>query len=146
MRRWIEGDRWYWLVWYRVSARGGSGRGSGRPSFAGGRSARQPDRRRQVPMADLAREQRYGRVEETFGEDTYLAGEMAYAYTKAIQSLNVSAMIKHFTASSEPEQGLNVGPVHGGERQLRTTWLPGFKKAIIYHCMHGYISIMLLID
>lgn len=84
-----------------------------------------------APLADLARGLRFGRVEETFGEDTYLAGELAYAYTKAIQSLNVSAMIKHFTASSEPEQGLNVGPVHGGERELRTTWLPGFKRTII---------------
>lgn len=84
-----------------------------------------------APLADLARELRYGRVEETFGEDGYLAGEIAHAYIKGVQSLNVSAMVKHFTASSEPEQGLNTGPVHGGERALRTTWLPGFYKAII---------------
>ncbi|EME83243.1 glycoside hydrolase family 3 protein [Pseudocercospora fijiensis CIRAD86] len=84
-----------------------------------------------APLADLAREPRYGRVEETFGEDGYLAGEIAYAYVKGVQSLNVSAMVKHFTASSEPEQGLNTGPVHGGERELRTTWLPSYKKAIV---------------
>ncbi|KAF7188440.1 Beta-xylosidase [Pseudocercospora fuligena] len=84
-----------------------------------------------APLADLARELRYGRVEETFGEDGYLAGEIAHAYIKGVQGLNVSAMVKHFTASSEPEQGLNTGPVHGGERELRTTWLPSYKKAII---------------
>lgn len=84
-----------------------------------------------APLADLARELRYGRVEETFGEDGYLAGEVAMAYVKAVQSLNVSAMVKHFTASSQPEQGLNTGPVHGGERELRTTWLPSYKRAIV---------------
>ncbi|KAF2169335.1 glycoside hydrolase family 3 protein [Zasmidium cellare ATCC 36951] len=84
-----------------------------------------------APVTDLARELRYGRVEETFGEDGYLAGEISAAYIKGVQSLNVSSMVKHFIGSSEPEQGLNTGPVHGGERQLRTTWFPAFKKAII---------------
>ena len=84
-----------------------------------------------APLADLARELRYGRVEETFGEDGYLAGEIAMSYILGLQSLNVSAMVKHFTASSMPEQGLNTGPVHGGERELRTTWLPSYKRAII---------------
>ena len=84
-----------------------------------------------APLADLARELRYGRVEETNGEDGFLAGEIAMHYILGLQSLNVSAMVKHFTASSMPEQGLNTGPVHGGERELRTTWLPSYKKAII---------------
>ncbi|KAK4569433.1 hypothetical protein LTR86_003196 [Recurvomyces mirabilis] len=84
-----------------------------------------------APLADLARELRYGRVEETFGEDGYLAGEIAYSYIQGVQDLNVSAMVKHYAAYSNPEQGLNTGPVHGGERELRTTWLPSYKKAII---------------
>ncbi len=84
-----------------------------------------------APLADLARELRYGRVEETYGEDSYLAGEMAYNYVKGVQSLNVSATVKHFAGYSAPEQGLNTGPVHGGERELRTTWLPSFRRAII---------------
>lgn len=84
-----------------------------------------------APLADLARELRYGRVEETFGEDGYLAGEIAYSYIQGLQSLNVSAMVKHYAAYSNPEQGLNTGPVHGGERELRTTWLPSYKRAII---------------
>ena len=77
-----------------------------------------------APLADLARELRFGRVEETYGEDGFLAGEMAYEYVMGVQSLNVSATVKHFAGFSNPEQGLNTGPVHGGERELRTTWLP----------------------
>ncbi|KAK9369878.1 glycosidase [Lipomyces kononenkoae] len=84
-----------------------------------------------APVVDLARELRYGRVEETYGEDSFLAGEMGYHYVKGLQSLNVSATVKHFAAFATPEQGLNTGPVHGGERELRTTYLPSFKRAII---------------
>jgi beta-glucosidase len=97
-----------------------------------------------APLADLARELRYGRVEETYGEDPFLVGEMAYHYVVGIQSGNVSATVKHFAAFSAPEQGLNLGPVHGGERELRTTWLPPFKRAIIdagaYSIMGAYNS------
>ncbi|KAI1822065.1 glycoside hydrolase superfamily [Xylaria intraflava] len=84
-----------------------------------------------APLADLARELRYGRVEETYGEDGYLVGEMAHAYVKGLQSLNVTAMVKHFVAFASPEQGLNTAPVRGGERELRTVHLPPFKRAII---------------
>jgi beta-glucosidase len=104
-----------------------------------------------APVVDLARELRYGRVEETYGEDPYLAGEMGYQYVKGVQSLNVSATVKHFAGFSAPEQGLNTGPVHGGERELRTTWLPSFKRAIIdanawsimgaYHSYDGIPSV-----
>lgn len=98
-----------------------------------------------APLADLARELRYGRVEETFGEDGYLAGEIAYSYIQGLQSLNVSAMVKHYAAYSQPEQGLNTGPVHIGEREFRTTWLPSYKRAIIdggaYSVMSAYSSL-----
>lgn len=97
-----------------------------------------------APLGDLARELRYGRVEETFGEDGYLSGEIAYNYITGLQSWNVSAMVKHYAAYSKPEQGLNTGPVHGGERELRTTWLPSYKRAIIdagaYAIMSAYSS------
>ncbi|KAI8631065.1 glycoside hydrolase family 3 protein [Xylariaceae sp. FL1651] len=83
------------------------------------------------PLGDLARELRFGRVEETYGEDGYLSGEMAYSYVKGLQSLNVTAMVKHFAAFATPEQGINTAPVHGGERERRTTYLPSFKRAII---------------
>lgn len=97
-----------------------------------------------APLADLARELRFGRVEETFGEDPYLTGEIAYSYVKGLQGGKVSATVKHFVGFSNPEQGLNTGPVHGGEREMRTTWMPPFKRAIIdagaYSIMSAYHS------
>jgi beta-glucosidase len=52
--------------------------------------------------------------------------------------------VKHFAASASPEQGLNTGPVYGGERELRTTYLPSFKRQIIdagaYSIMSAYSS------
>ncbi|KAF8860602.1 glycoside hydrolase [Acephala macrosclerotiorum] len=95
-----------------------------------------------APLGDLARELRYGRVEETFGEDGFLAGEIGYAYIVGLQGGNVSATVKHFAAYATPEQGLNTGPVHGGERELRTTYLPSYKRQIIdagaYSIMSSY--------
>ncbi|KAL4909380.1 hypothetical protein BDW74DRAFT_174584 [Aspergillus multicolor] len=97
-----------------------------------------------APVVDLARELRFGRVEETFSEDPYLAGEIGYQYVKGLQSHNVSAQVKHYAGFSQPEQGINTAPVHGGERYLRTTWLPSFKRAIIdagaYSVMSAYHS------
>jgi beta-glucosidase len=84
-----------------------------------------------APVADLARELRHGRVEETFGEDGFLAGEIALSYVKGAQSNGVSAMVKHFAAFGKTEQGLNTGPVHGGERELRTTFLPAYRRPIV---------------
>ncbi|KAB8299056.1 hypothetical protein EYC80_001181 [Monilinia laxa] len=96
------------------------------------------------PLGDLARELRYGRVEETFGEDGYLAGELGYAYVKGLQAGNVSSTVKHFAAYGTPEQGLNTGPQHGGERELRTTYLPSYKRMIVdadaWSIMSGYHS------
>ncbi|KAK7942775.1 uncharacterized protein PG986_011888 [Apiospora aurea] len=93
-----------------------------------------------APLADLARELRFGRVEETFGEDPFLTGEMAYHYVKGLQAGNVSAMVKHYAAFASPEQGLNTGPVHGGRRELLTTYLPPFKRAIIDGGAHSIMS------
>ncbi|KAI9050673.1 hypothetical protein LZ554_005828 [Drepanopeziza brunnea f. sp. 'monogermtubi'] len=95
-----------------------------------------------APVGDLARELRWGRVEESFSEDGFLSGEMGYAYITGMQANNVSAMVKHFAAFGSPEQGLNVGPTHGGERELRTTYLPVHKRQIIdagvYSVMSSY--------
>ncbi|KAL8301228.1 hypothetical protein RB597_001912 [Gaeumannomyces tritici] len=84
-----------------------------------------------APVVDLARELRYGRVEECYSEDAFLAGEYGHAYVEAMQKEKVSAMVKHFAAFATPEQGVNTAPVHGGPRMLRTTYLPAFKRAIL---------------
>jgi beta-glucosidase len=97
-----------------------------------------------TPVADLGRELRFGRVEETFGEDPYLVGELAYRFAKGLQDKGVSAQVKHFAAFASPEQGLNTGPVHGGERELRSLYLPPLKRAVMdsgaYSVMSSYNS------
>ena len=82
------------------------------------------------PDLDLSREPRWGRVEETYGEDPYLTGEMGCAFIRAVQARGVACCAKHFTAHGSPERGLNLGPVHAGEREFREVMLPPFAKAV----------------
>ncbi|MGA9424957.1 MAG: glycoside hydrolase family 3 N-terminal domain-containing protein, partial [Terracidiphilus sp.] len=88
-----------------------------------------------APVLDLAREPRWGRVEEDFGEDPYLTGQLGLAYVRGAQgeSLNsdhaVVAEPKHFAGHGSPEGGTNTSPVHMGERELRMVMLRGFEPA-----------------
>ena len=89
-----------------------------------------------APVLDLAREPRWGRVSEDFGEDPYLTGQLGLAYVQGAQgdSLNtdhtVIAEPKHFVGHGSPESGTNTSPVHIGERELRTVMLKSFEPAI----------------
>ena len=90
-----------------------------------------------TPVVDVAREPRWGRVEETFGEDTYLVSRMGVAAVKGFQGdatfkdkKRVIATLKHFAAHGQPESGTNCAPVNISERLLRDTFLYPFKKAI----------------
>jgi len=88
-----------------------------------------------APVLDLAREPRWGRVEEDFGEDPYLTGQMGLAYVRGAQgeSLNsdhtVVAEPKHFAGHGSPEGGTNTSPVHIGERELRSVMLKSFEPS-----------------
>ena len=88
------------------------------------------------PVLGLAREPRWGRVEETYGEDPYLAAQTGLAIIKGMQGNNLkdqNAVIsepKHFAVHSVPESGTNTAPVHAGEREARSTFLYVFQKAI----------------
>jgi beta-glucosidase len=88
-----------------------------------------------APVLDLAREPRWGRIEEDFGEDPYLTGQLGLAYVRGAQgeSLNagntVVAEPKHFAGHGSPEGGTNTSPVHLGERELRTVMLKPFEPA-----------------
>jgi beta-glucosidase len=88
------------------------------------------------PVLDLAREPRWGRIEEDMGEDPYLTGQMGLAYVQGMQgdSLasdhNIIAEPKHFVGHGSPEGGLNTSPVHMGERETRTIMLKSFEPAI----------------
>lgn len=89
------------------------------------------------PNLDLAREPRWGRTEETFGEDPYLVSRMAVAIVKALQGPgpnisgdHVIATAKHFAAHGQPEGGTNIAPANYSERVLREIFLPSFKAAV----------------
>jgi beta-glucosidase len=99
-----------------------------------------------TPVVDVARDPRWGRVEETFGEDTYLATQMGIAAVKGFQGdgqfknkTRVIATLKHFAAHGQPESGMNCGPVNISERVLRDTFLRVFKETIE---KAGAISVM----
>ena len=89
-----------------------------------------------APVLDLGRDPRWGRVEEDFGEDPYLTGQMGLAYVRGAQGESLAsdhtvvAEPKHFAGHGSPEGGTNTSPVHMGERELRTTMLPAFAEAI----------------
>jgi beta-glucosidase len=88
------------------------------------------------PVLDVARDPRWGRVEEDFGEDPYLTGQIGLAYVQGMQadSLNtdhtVIAEPKHFTGHGSPEGGINMSPVHAGEREVRSIMLKSFEPAM----------------
>lgn len=87
-----------------------------------------------APVLDVARDPRWGRVEETFGEDPSLVSRFGVAYIKGLQtddlSNGVMATGKHFVGHSFSQGGLNCGPVHLGPRDLWDTYLLPFQAAI----------------
>ena len=83
-----------------------------------------------APNVDLSRDPRWGRVEENYGEDPYPTSQMGVAYVKALQSQGVSACPKHYIAHGSPEGGINLAPVHAGEREFYETMAVPFEKVI----------------
>jgi len=90
-----------------------------------------------TPVLDVARDPRWGRVEETFGEDPYLIAQMGIAAVKGLQGdgkfydqNKVIATLKHFAAHGQPESGINCAPANFSERLLRDVFLYPFKEVI----------------
>ena len=85
-----------------------------------------------APDLDLGREPRWGRTEETYGEDSYLVGMMGEAYVKGIlgDDKKYAATVKHFAAHGSPKAGVNLSTVTVTEQELHDRYLPPFKKAI----------------
>ena len=90
-----------------------------------------------TPVVDVARDARWGRVEETFGEDPYLVSRMGVAAVRGFQGdatfrdgTRVIATLKHFVAHGQPEAGQNCGPVNVSMRELREVFLPPFRAAV----------------
>ena len=90
-----------------------------------------------APVVDVARDPRWGRIEETYGEDPYLVTQMGLAAVNGFQGRTlplppdkVFVTLKHFTGHGWPEGGTNVGPAHLGERELREIFFPPFEAAV----------------
>lgn len=90
-----------------------------------------------TPVIDVARDARWGRVEETFGEDPYLVAQMGIAAVKGFQGdgqfndqKHLIATLKHFAAHGQPESGTNCGPANFSERLLRDVFLYPFREVI----------------
>lgn len=82
------------------------------------------------PVLDIARELRWGRIEETFGEDPYLIAEMATAFINGYQHYDITCTPKHFVAHGSPSGGLNCAGVAGGPRDMFSLYLYPFRKVI----------------
>jgi beta-glucosidase len=104
------------------------------------------------PVLDVARDPRWGRVEETYGEDPVLAGTLGTHYVKGLQNTGpeglaagVVATAKHFLGYAMSDGGLNHGPVHLGSRELREVYAEPFAAAIrdadLQSVMNSYASV-----
>jgi beta-glucosidase len=82
------------------------------------------------PVLDVARDARWGRVEETYGEDPYLVSRMGVAWITGFQSLDMIAIPKHFAGHGEPLGGRDSNDSGLSERTMREIHLPPFRAAI----------------
>nr|WP_269329050.1 glycoside hydrolase family 3 N-terminal domain-containing protein [Kineosporia babensis] len=93
------------------------------------------------PLMDVVRDYRWGRVEETLGEDPYLVSELGSAYVQGLQSAGIIATLKHFVGYSASRAGRNHGPASLGRREILDLLLPPFEAAVkagAGSVMHSY--------
>jgi beta-glucosidase len=90
-----------------------------------------------MPVVDLARDPRWGRTEETYGEDPYLVSRMGVAAILGLQGdspimddKHVYATLKHFAVHSQPESGTNIGPANYSQRTVREYFLAPFEAGV----------------
>jgi len=83
-----------------------------------------------APVLDVTRDYRWGRTEETIGEDPYLVGAVGTAYVRGLQAAGVQATLKHFAGYSASRAGRNMAPVEMGPRELADVILVPFEMAI----------------
>jgi len=98
-----------------------------------------------APVLDVVRDPRWGRTEETIGEDPYLVGTIGTAYIKGLQSAGIVATGKHFVGYSGSRAGRNFAPAAIGPRELADILLPPFEMAVhvggLRSLMHSYAEI-----
>ncbi|GHB92579.1 glycosyl hydrolase [Streptomyces umbrinus] len=82
------------------------------------------------PVLDVVRDYRWGRVEETLGEDPYLVATTGTAYVRGLESAGIIATLKHFAGYSASKAARNHAPVSMGPREFADVILPPFETAI----------------
>lgn len=97
------------------------------------------------PVLDVSRDYRWGRTEETIGEDPYLVGTIGAAYVRGLEEAGIVATLKHFVGYSASRGGRNLAPVAIGRRELADVILPPFEMALrlggARSVMHSYAEI-----
>jgi beta-xylosidase len=83
-----------------------------------------------APVLDVVRDARWGRVEETIGEDPYLIGAIGTAYVKGLESAGIVATLKHFVGYSASKAGRNLAPVSVGPREFADVLLAPFEMVM----------------
>jgi beta-xylosidase len=83
-----------------------------------------------APVFDVSRDARWGRVEETIGEDPYLVGTIGTAYVQGLETAGIVATLKHFVGYSASRAGRNMAPADIGPRAVTDVLLPPFEMAI----------------
>ncbi|MFJ9716685.1 glycoside hydrolase family 3 N-terminal domain-containing protein [Streptomyces sp. NPDC101213] len=83
-----------------------------------------------APVLDVVRDPRWGRVEETIGEDPYLVGTVGAAYVRGLESAGVVATLKHFAGYASSAGARNLAPVRAGTREFADVTLPPFEMAL----------------
>ncbi|MFF4112203.1 glycoside hydrolase family 3 N-terminal domain-containing protein [Streptomyces sp. NPDC001714] len=83
-----------------------------------------------APVLDVVRDPRWGRVEETIGEDPYLVGTVGSAYVRGLESAGVIATLKHFAGYASSVGARNLAPVRAGVREFADVTLPPFEMAL----------------
>lgn len=83
-----------------------------------------------APVLDVVRDLRWGRVEETIGEDPYLVGTIGTAYVRGLESAGIVATLKHFAGYAASAGARNLSPVRAGSREMADVTLPPFEMAL----------------
>lgn len=98
-----------------------------------------------APVLDVTRDPRWGRTEETIGEDPYLVGAIGTAYVRGLESTGIVATLKHFVGYAASKAGRNLAPVSMGPREIADVLLPPFEMALreggARSVMHSYADV-----
>ncbi|WP_460518263.1 glycoside hydrolase family 3 N-terminal domain-containing protein [Humibacter antri] len=98
-----------------------------------------------APVLDVTRDPRWGRTEETIGEDPYLVATIALGYVRGLESTGIVATVKHFIGYSASKAARNLAPVSMGRREFNDVMVPPFELVVrdggVRSVMHAYTDV-----